>query len=74
MVEDLLDQLNILEANFTIVDEAVPQISPATRVSQNIMICMQLNVCIQNMSTYTHPQAMINAIFMQHFASLRLHH
>ena len=42
-------------------------------ISKNMRV-KGLNVCIQNMSTYTHPQAMINAIFMQHFASLRLHH
>ena len=32
VVEDLLDKLNALETNFTIVDETVPLISPATRV------------------------------------------
>lgn len=38
MVEDLLDKLNKLEANFTAVDETVPLISSATRVSQIIQI------------------------------------
>ena len=32
VVEDLLDKLNALETNFTIVDGTVPLISPATRV------------------------------------------
>jgi len=34
MVENLLAKLNVLETNFTIVDETVPLISPATRVRE----------------------------------------
>ena len=36
MVEDLLDKLDKLETNFTIVDEAVPLISSTTQVSKII--------------------------------------
>ena len=49
MVEDLLDKLDKLETNFTIVDEAVPSISSATRVSQNIRTytCMYVRMYVQ---------------------------
>ena len=42
MVEDLLDKLNELETNFTAVDEVVPMISSATRVSQIIQMYVHM--------------------------------
>jgi len=38
MVENLLAKLNALETNFTIVDETVPLISPATWVREYMYV------------------------------------
>ena len=38
VIEDLLEKLNALETNFTIVDETVPLISPSTWVRKDYYI------------------------------------
>ena len=51
MVEDLLNKLNTLETNFTVVDETVPLISPATRVREVYEAKLCIIMCIH---TYIH--------------------